>query len=232
MTSDLSLSGAIRTCLDQGRIPVIVDIKPVSPRDGNLLRNREPADLARLAEQAGACAISVVTEPHHFGGCIDMLQDVARASRLPVLQKDFFQNPRQIEESHRAGADAILIIMANTSDKTARRLFQQAGRLGLEAVVEVHTPAELARALKLTPTIIGINNRDILALERDAGDVGVTEALAPGVPENVLILSESALQCSDDVRRAVLAGADAVLVGTAILMADDLERRLAELTAI
>lgn len=226
----LPFSAALRDRRRQGRLPLIVDIKPVSPRDGDLLRRREPAELARLAEQAGAAALSVVTEGRHFGGSVAMLQDVARACSMPVLQKDFFTSTAQVGESRAAGAAAILIILADTSDALAVALLHEARRLGLEAVVEIHSRAELARALRLEPTIIGINNRDILRLETDAGDVSVTEALAPEVPAGILIISESALRSPDDIRRAAAAGADAALIGTAILQAADLQAAMAELT--
>jgi indole-3-glycerol phosphate synthase len=223
-------SDAIRNSRKRGRVPLIVDIKPVSPRDGDLLKKRNPADLASLAEQAGACAVSVVTEKRHFGGSVAMLRDVVQACSLPVLQKDFFTAVSQVTESYQAGARAILIIMANTSDVVASGLYREARRLGLEAVVEVHTLTELKRALKLNPTIIGINNRDILKLETDAGDVGVTETLAPEVPEKILTISESSLRSRTDIRRAIAAGVDAVLIGTAVLRAKDLGTLLREWT--
>ena len=127
---------------------------------------------------------------------------------------------------------AILIIMANTSDTIASNLYRETRRLGMEAVVEIHSLAELKRALLLDPTLIGINNRDILRLETDTGDVGTTEALAPAIPKNRLIISESSLRSQDDIRRAIAAGADAVLVGTAILQAADLQARLREWTTL
>jgi len=223
------LSVAVRNCRQNGKLPLVVDIKLVSPRDGELLKDRQPAELARLAEQAGACAVSVVTESDHFGGSVAVLREVARACSLPVLQKDFFTSPAQVAEGYRAGASAILIIMANTSDAVALQLHQKAARLEMEAVVEVHTRAELQRALRLGPTLIGINNRDILRLEMDAGGVATTERLAPAVPREILILSESSLRSNADIHRAFAAGADAVLVGTAILQADDFQARLIQL---
>ena len=230
LTSDRPLSSAIRDCKHSGRVPVIVDIKPISPRDGNLLKQRKAVDIARMAEQAGACAVSVITESSHFGGNIEMLGEVAQSCSLPVLQKDFFTTPLQVTQGYEAGAAAFLIILANTSDELALKLYRQGRRLGMEAVVEIHTPAELKRALKLDPTIIGINNRDICRLEMDAGDVGVTEVLAPSVPKKILTISESSLLSNADIRRAVHAGADAVLVGTAILKAADLQSCLTDLT--
>ena len=232
LTGDCPLSKAISDAQNTGRVPVIVDIKPISPRDGNLLKQRKPADLGRLAEHAGACAVSVVTESGHFGGSIDMLREVTQACSLPVLQKDFFSEPSQVSESYEAGASAFLIIMATTSDEIALKLYQHGRQLGMEALVEIHTAQELKRALKLEPTIIGINNRDIGRLEMDAGDVRVTETLAPSVPEHILTVSESSLQSRDDIHRAIHAGADAVLIGTAVLTAADLHSCLRDFTTV
>jgi indole-3-glycerol phosphate synthase len=159
-----------------------------------------------------------------------MLKDVVQACSLPVLQKDFFTTISQVTESYQAGARAILIILAKTSDKIALSLYREARRLGLEAVVEVHTLTELKRAIKLNPTIIGINNRDILRLETDAGDVRVTETLASAVPKKILTISESSLRSRADIRRAIAAGVDAVLIGTAVLQAKDLRTLLQEWT--
>ena len=226
---DRPLSDSVLEARKGVRLPVIVDIKPVSPRDGDLLKRRKPADLARMAEQAGACAVSVVTESSRFGGSMDMLREVAGACSLPVLQKDFFTTPEQVAESCAAGAASFLIILSTVSDTTAQTLYRCGRQLGLEPVVEIHTAAELKRALPLNPTIIGINNRDIARLELDAGDVRVTEKLAPAVPEDIVILSESALQSCDDVQRAFSAGAHAVLIGTAILRSGDFTSNLKNL---
>jgi indole-3-glycerol phosphate synthase len=230
LTHARPFSEAIRAAQNNGNVPVIVDIKPVSPRDGNLLKKRSPADLGRSVKAAGACAVSVVTESGHFGGSIDMLREVARACELPVLQKDFFSETSQVIESYEAGASAFLLILATTPDAVAQKLYRKGRQLGMEAVVEIHTDQELKRALKLAPTIIGINNRDIQRLELDAGDVRITENLAPSVPEQIVTISESSLLCRDDVRRAIRAGADAVLIGTAVLQADDLAACIKDLT--
>jgi len=213
-------------------VPLIVDIKPISPRDGDLLNLRKPADLARLAEEAGACALSVVTEPEHFGGSIELLREVTESSSLPVLQKDFFSRPEQIKESRDAGASAFLLTLATIPDEIALNLYRLGLQLELEAVVEVHTADELKRALRLDPTIIGINNRDIRRLELDRGDVQVTETLIREVPEHIVTISESSLKSRDDVQRAIRAGADAVLVGTAVLQAADFRACLRDLTAL
>jgi indole-3-glycerol phosphate synthase len=227
-----ALSAAIRAAQADGRVPVIADIKPVSPRDGDLLGGRSPAALAASLEAAGACALSVVTAAEHFGGSCETLRQVTAATRLPVLRKDFLREPAQLAESRACGAAAVLLTLSTMTQETAARLHAAALELDLEPLVEAHTQEELERALALSPSLVGINNRDILQLERDDGDVATTEALAPRVPAGVVTVSESALLSDDDVRRALAAGADAVLVGTLILQAPDPAARLAELTRL
>jgi indole-3-glycerol phosphate synthase len=221
MSKESPLSEAILRAKRQGILPLIADIKPVSPRDGELLGSRDAAELARNLAAAGACAVSVVTEPKRFGGSLQILRRVSEAVTVPVLRKDFLLSGEEIEESREQGAAAVLLILATTPDPLASDLYRLSLELGLEVVVEIHTRRELERALALSPAIIGINNRDILSFETDSGDVGVTEKLAPLVPEGILRISESSLQTGEDIRRAIGAGADAVLLGTAILKADD-----------
>ena len=216
----------------KGRVPVIADIKPLSPRDGDLLKNRKPAELTRSLVAAGVCALSVVTESKHFGGNLQMLREVARASAVPVLQKDFFSTPGQVTAAYEAGADAFLLILATMPDEVAGKLYQRGCELGMEAVVEIHSRDELLRALRLQPAIIGINNRNILELEKDDGHVGVTEALATLVPDDIAVISESSLRSRDEVLRAIRAGADAVLIGTALLQSGDVHSFLADLTTL
>ena len=215
------LSAAILGAKGRRILPLIADIKPASPRDGHLVGTRDAAAIARTLVGAGACALSVVTEPRHFGGSLETLRRVCQAAKVPVLQKDFFSSVEQLEDSKKQGAAAVLFTLATIPDSLGPVLYRRACELGLEAVVEIHTRSELDRALALSPTIIGINNRDILSFETDSGDVRVTEELAPLIPEGIVRISESSLQEEDDIRRAVEAGADAVLVGTAILKADD-----------
>ena len=227
-----ALSKAIGAAQRAGQVPVIADIKPVSPRDGDLLAGRRPADLAVALEAAGACALSVVTESRHFGGSCDTLAEVVGATALPVLRKDFIVDLAQLRETREAGAAAVLLIVATVPPDALGPLFDAALDLGLEPLLEAHTEAELERALALSPTLIGINNRDIRRLETDPGDVSTTAALAPRVPEGVVIVSESALLTDGDVRRALSAGADAVLVGTMLLQAENPAARLAALTQL
>jgi indole-3-glycerol phosphate synthase len=218
-----AFSRAILGARENGRFPLVVDIKPVSPRDGALVGSRDPVDLAKELEQAGVCALSVVTEGEHFGGSLQMLRDVVSAVSLPVLRKDFLRSPEDVDESLEAGAAAVLITLSTISELESPGLYRRIVSLGMEPLVEVHTAAELHFALGLTPvpTIIGINNRDITRLEKDDGDVEITETLAPIVPEGVTILSESAMLTSGDVYRAFAAGVHGVLIGTAVLQAAD-----------
>lgn len=215
------LSAAVLRAKQRRVLPLVADIKPSSPRDGELVGPRDVARLAQTLVEAGACALSVVTEPGHFGGTLDTLRRVCDAVKVPVLRKDFFSSGEQIEESKKQRAAAVLLVLATTPDPLATNLYRLALELGLEVVVEIHTRQELERALVLSPSIIGINNRDILSLETDSGDVRVTEDLAPLVPDGIVKISESSLQTEEDIQRAVKAGADAVLVGTAILKAGD-----------
>ena len=215
------LSAAILAAKRKRILPLVADIKPASPRDGELVGLRDVAGLAQTLVEAGACALSVVTELKRFGGSLQTLRRVCDAVKVPVLRKDFFSSAEQIQESKEQGAAAMLLILATTPDPLATDLYRLARELGLEVVVEIHTRQELERALALSPTIIGINNREILSLETDSGDVQVTEELAPLVPDGIVKISESSLQTEKDIQRAVEAGADAVLVGTAILKAGD-----------
>ena len=216
-------SRAILGARENGRFPLVVDIKPVSPRDGALVGSRDPVDLAKELEQAGVCALSVVTEAQHFGGSLQMLRDVVSSVSLPVLRKDFLRSPEDVDESLEAGATAVLLTLSTVSELESPGLYRRIFSLGMEPLVEVHTPEELHFTLGLNPlpTIIGINNRDITRLEKDDGDVGITEVLAPLVPDGVAVLSESAMLTPEDVSRAFAAGAHGVLIGTAVLQAGD-----------
>ena len=226
-----AFSRAILGAREAGRVPLVVDIKPVSPRDGALVRSRDPATLAGMLDQARVCALSVVTEPEHFGGSLQMLRDVAAATSLPVLRKDFLNSPGDVDASLEAGAAAVLLTLSTINELEAPGLYRRIYSLGMEPLVEVHTSKELHFALGLIPqpTIIGINNRDITRLEKDDGDVSVTESLAPLVPADITVLSESAMLTPGDVARAFAAGAHGVLIGTAVLQSEDPAATVTEL---
>ncbi len=176
----------------------------------------------------------MVTEAREFGGSLALLRAVASSVDAPVLRKDFVRDRAALEETIAAGASAILLTVCMLEPALLAELHGAARELGLETLVEVHDREELeaVRAQGLEPDVLGINNRDILVLEVDDGDVSLTEGLAALVPDGWLVLSESAIAGPDDARRAREAGADAVLVGTSILQAPDPGALIDELAAV
>jgi indole-3-glycerol phosphate synthase len=225
----LRLSKAIEAAKSEGKIPVIAEIKARTPRDGDLLRGRDPVDLAMEMEAAGAVSISVVTESKYFGGDLQTLRAVARSVGLPILRKDFIMTKEQVYDSRESCADAILLISSKVPNDTIRRLHSLSKRFEMETVIEVHNAQEMTTVSGLNPEIIGINNRDISKLETDSGDVSRTERLAPLAPDNIILISESSIRIREDVLRAIDAGADAILVGTALMMAPSIRRKLKSL---
>jgi indole-3-glycerol phosphate synthase len=225
----LRLSEAIRAASVEGRIPVIAEIKVRTPRDGDLLRDRDPISLAMEMEEAGATAVSVVTETKYFGGDLQMLQDISQRISLPILRKDFIETKEQVYESKESGASALLLISSMIPLETIEELGALSERSGMETVIEVHNERELGAVSRLDPEIIGINNRDISRLETGSGDVSRTELLAPLAPDSCLLISESSIMSRNDARRAMDAGADAILVGTALMKSPSITRKLQEL---
>lgn len=211
----------LRRNMKTGRIPVIPDIKRKSPAEGDLLSGRAPMALAVELEAAGAPALSVVTETEHFGGSPELFSRIVSSVAVPVLRKDFITAEEQLQESADMGAAAVLLIAAMLEKRVLFKLFEKALSLGLEPLVETHNEAEIRIANELNPTFLGINNRNILELEKDLGDVSTTEKLAALAKPDAFIVSESSISSPADARRAIAAGAHAVLVGTAILRADD-----------
>ena len=209
-------SQSLRDCRRAGLAPVIPDFKLASPEHGPLFSGRDPVAAARELAAAGAPALSVVTEGQNFGGSPALLEQIAGAVDLPVLRKDFLTTPQEIRQTARLGAAAVLLICACLEPGTLRALYDAALEAGLEPLVEAHSPQQLALAAQLGAKLVGINNRDILALERDGGGVETTQRLAAAKPAGALLVSESGLNGPGDVAAALAAGADAALVGTAI----------------
>jgi indole-3-glycerol phosphate synthase len=219
MNGEFTLS--IRARKQAGFIPVIPDLKCTSPREGDLLRGRDPAEMAMLLAEAGAPALSVVTESKNFGGSLGLLERIAALTKLPTLRKDFITCADDVRATKDCGAAAILLICARLSFSLLGKLYEEALKVKLEPLVEAHTREELILAGKLGAKLVGINNRNILELERDDGTVSVTGQLAKYKPNEAILISESSLQTLAQVRAAVRAGADAVLIGTAIMQAEN-----------
>jgi len=197
---------------------VIAEIKRASPSVGLIARNFDPAGVAAKYERAGVDAISVLTEADHFLGDLSYL-DIARAhSTKPILRKDFLSTRYHVAQAAAYGADAILLIVAGLSDRTMRELADEAARFELDTLVEVHDEDELARALALGPSVVGINNRDLRTF---ATDLGVTTHLLPSVPPDTLVISESGVHKPSDVASLHAQGARGFLIGEALMRAED-----------
>ena len=192
---------------------LIIDFKPVSPKDGDLFKERNPVATAVRLEKAGVLGLSVVTENKQFGGSLDLLRSIVRAVSLPVLRKDFIKTEDDLYETLDCGAKGVLLICATCENIGS--LHDKALSIGLKPVVEVHTEAEMSLAKSVGAKIIGINNKDITVLERDDGDVNLTLRLIGQAPKDAFIISESGIYSPSDAERALGAGANAVLVGTA-----------------
>lgn len=215
-----SLPGAFEAAEADGRVPVIAEIKPTSPTtEGE--RTDDPVDLAREMVDGGAAALSVLTEPEHFGGTPAALRAVREAVDVPVLRKDFILRERQLDTVE---ADIVLLIARFVEDLPA--LITAARDRGFQVLVEVHTSAELGAAVDAGADIIGINNRDLAEL---SVDLGTFERVASDAPAEVTLVAESGIQTPEDVRRMRRAGADGLLIGSAI-MAGDIRERTSQLS--
>jgi indole-3-glycerol phosphate synthase len=218
-----------KAALRQPGLSVIAEVKFASPSAGPI---RPPGDFEAVVGgyiRAGAAALSILTEPEFFAGDLAYLERARRLADRPVplLQKDFIVTEYQVYEARAAGADAILLIVAALSPADLKNLLGLARRLGLEALVEVHTGADLEVALDAGATVIGVNNRDLKTL---AVDLDTCLRLRPLIPSGVVTVAESGLRSEDDVRRVAAAGYDAILVGEALMRAPDPGRALAQLT--
>jgi indole-3-glycerol phosphate synthase len=223
MISEGSFSNAIKAENGCGFTAVIPDIKCVSPKEGDLLRGRDPVETAAALVSYGAAVLSVVTEGKHFGGSMDLLRAVAKKTGVPVLRKDFITNEKDLHETVECGASAVLLICSMLDGEQLGMLYREALRLGLEPLVETHNEAELELAKRLGARLVGINNKNITTLEKDEGGPARTAALAGMAPKETLLISESGIHSPDDARLAASAGANALLVGTALWQAADME---------
>lgn len=198
-------------------IRIIAEIKRASPSRGDLSSIAQPAGLAQIYESSGAAAISVLTEERKFKGSLDDLREVSKSVSVPLLRKDFTSNEYQILEARAAGASIVLLIVAGLDMPTIARLKAFAEDLGLTAFIETHSADEVLKAIDLDAKILGVNARDLSTFETDRNLFGT---LAPLIPQGVIKVAESAVRDAEDVRHYRQFGADAVLVGEALVTND------------
>lgn len=204
--------------LSRAGFNVIAELKKASPSRGVIREDYAPADLAPKLENAGAAALSVLTEEEFFSGSLADLKTARKAVQIPVLRKDFIVDPWQVWETRAAGADAFLLIAAILSDETLRELLELGRSLGMEPLVEVHTREEVARAIAVGARIIGVNNRD---LRNFNVRVETSLELVEAIPEDCIAVSESGLRTHDDLARLRGAGFDAFLIGEHLMKEPD-----------
>jgi indole-3-glycerol phosphate synthase len=207
-----------RQSLDLPGIGVIAEFKRRSPSAGPLRENADVAEIAAAYEQGGASAMSVLTEEHNFEGSLTDLRAARAACDLPLLRKDFIVDPYQLYEARAAGADAVLLIVAALGAQELASLHEVAASLGLDVLVEVHDSDELAVAASAGASLIGVNNRDL----RDFSvDISRTSQLLSEMPPGAIVVSESGISQSEQLRELEAQGVAAVLVGETLMRAPD-----------
>jgi indole-3-glycerol phosphate synthase len=216
-----SFAGALRRT--DGKLAVISEIKRRSPSAGDIKAGASSVDQAKRYQHAGADALSILTDEKFFGGTLDDLRGVtayfrANSPARPCIRKDFFVHPIQVLQAREAGASAILIIVRALTDEEMKILAAAAMAAGLDALFEIHSEPEIARALAHGAKIIGVNNRDLAIFKTD---LGLSERLIPLFPAHVTAVSESGIHTAADAARVTAAGAHAVLVGEALMKAPD-----------
>lgn len=217
----------LRERLAASGLATIAEVKRRSPSAGDLRPDAEPAALAQAFERAGAAAVSILVD-EAFGGTIDDLREARATTTLPLLAKGFFDDQRQLDELRAAGADAVLLILRDLDDSAAARLMEYARELELDALVEAHDAGELDRAVALGADPIGINARDLSTFTIDRA---AQLELVAAAPRDRIVIAESGVHTRAQGAAAELAGADAILIGTALMRAPDPAAKLREIVS-
>ena len=205
---------------------VIAEIKKASPSKGVIRAAFDPEEIARDYARGGATCLSVLTDIDFFQGCDEYLQIARQACTMPVLRKDFIIDPYQVLETRAMGADCILLIVSALSGQQFKELYDLAGELGLDVLVEVHDRDELARGLQVGPALLGINNRDLHTFQTS---LSTTITLLDEISGSPLVVTESGIHTRDDVHRMHEKGVYAFLVGEAFMRAESPGEKLREL---
>jgi indole-3-glycerol phosphate synthase len=210
-------------------LSLIAEFKRRSPSAGEISAGAAVAEQVSAYERGGAAALSVLTDERHFGGSLEDLRAARGACDLPILRKDFIVDPYQLYEAAVNGADAVLLIAWALDDRELRALYDEARGLDLDCLVEVHDEEELQRALELDAEVIGINNRN---LDQGTVDISTTYELMPDVPAGKTVVAESGISTRAELEELERVGVDAVLIGSALMAADDPEVKVRELTGL
>ncbi|MEM3551294.1 MAG: indole-3-glycerol-phosphate synthase [Candidatus Bathyarchaeia archaeon] len=223
-----SLKSSIRKCK---HAPIIAEVKPRSPSHGVLREISSIGDIVKAMERGGAVGISVLTEPKHFGGSLKALKEARNHTNLPILMKDVVVDSAQIMAASKLGIDAVLLIHAiferGYANCSLEEAIQLAHQFGLEVVLETHTRDEFTAALKTDADMLGVNNRDLKTLKVD---LKVTEQVLEGMKNcGKMVVSESGIKSPWDVKFLRACGADAFLVGSVLMLAEDVEVKVREL---
>ncbi len=211
-----------------GAVSVIAEVKRSSPSKGPLGTIGDPGALAKIYEAGGAAMVSVLTEQDRFGGSLDDLSEVRLAVDIPVLRKDFIVSPYQVHEARAYGADAVLLIVAALEQSALVSLLERTESLGMTALVETHSRLEAFRALEAGAKLIGVNARNLKDLSVDRR---VVDEVLDVIPPEVVAVAESGVRGSRDVFNYALAGADSVLVGEALVTAEDPKNLISDMVS-
>jgi len=217
----------LKNYLERERFVIIAEVKRASPLKGSLRENFDPLFLARSYERGGAKAISVITEEKFFLGSLEYLSAIREITKLPLLRKDFIFDPIQLEEAKAFGADFVLLIARILSKEALKELILYAKKLGLSALVEVHSLEDLEKALSAGAEVIGINNRDLetLKVEKDHAS-----KILKHIPKEIPVIAESGIGKPEEVKKLYEEGFKGVLIGTALVKAEDPEELLRRMT--
>ncbi len=216
-----------REALVRPGLSLIAEFKRRSPSAGDISATAAVESQVGAYERGGAAALSVLTDERHFGGSLEDLRAARAACDLPILRKDFIVDPYQLYEAAVNGADAVLLIVRALDDTDLASLYDEARRLDLDCLVEVHDGEELQRALALDAEVIGVNNRN---LDQGTVDISTTYELMPDVPAGKTVVAESGISSRAELEELERVGVDAVLIGSALMVASDPEAKTRELT--
>ncbi len=211
---------------EPGRLHLIAELKRQSPSRGLLRERFDPVSLAQEMEEAGASALSVLTDQIFFGGRLEYLREAKSFTELPALRKDFVLEPYQVYEAALHGADAVLLIVRILDEPQLKACLEAAHQLELAALVEVHAEAELPAALRAGAKVIGINHRDLDSL---AMDLSLSTRLMPKIPKGIVVIAESGIHTPQDVQRMQQLGVHGLLIGESLMTSPSVGGKIREL---